>query len=71
MRGDFNQLSVRNVRAEICALLLAGASGACVTGDCVILSVLAASAFKRSATRAPAVQAAFGVMTENLIQSVE
>jgi hypothetical protein len=43
MRGDFNQLSVRNVRAEICARDLAGASGACVTGDCVILSVLAAS----------------------------
>jgi len=38
MRGDFNQLSVRNVRAEICARVLAGASGACV-----ILSVLAAS----------------------------
>jgi uncharacterized membrane protein YqgA involved in biofilm formation len=46
MRGDFNQLSVRNVRAEICALVLSGASGACV-----ILSVLAALQIKRSATR--------------------
>jgi hypothetical protein len=44
MRGDFNHLSVRNVRAEICARVLAGASGACV-----ILSVLAAFDGKRNA----------------------
>ena len=59
MRGDFNQLSVRNVRAEICARVLAGASGACVTGDCVILSVLAALQGKRNATRRLPEQAGF------------
>jgi len=30
MRGCFNHESVRYVRAEICARVLAGASGACV-----------------------------------------
>jgi len=59
MRGVFNQLSVRNVRAEICARVLAGASGACVTGDCVILSVLAAFDGKRNATRRLLEQADF------------
>src|SRR5271165_2309582 len=66
MRGDFSQSSVRNVRTEICARVLAGASGACV-----ILSVLAGFDGKHKATRrmpAAGMLPSAWPMTKNLFQ---